>query len=271
MKIVRRILAGIAILLSVLVILLCLVGIVGIWVSSRAVNAGVQDLLGGVQSAARFIENDVNRIDSGLEDLRSRIGTIEANLSKLSQNVIDQGVIRTLLPEEQDQALTAKVQSIQAAAVSSRDKLEAVKGMLLAISQLPFLNLPDPDYSRLQALKDQVNGLAADVQKSERLDPRVPRGHIRIHPAGQETAVSTVDQHIEYAQTQVAQFHAKLQAIDDRAARLMTTLPFFLTIGSGGHQPDSGLDHLRAIRPHSPVLENRARLAQSLIPRQNKH
>src|SRR5262245_61159967 len=101
-----------AILLCSLVLLLTLCGVVGVWATNFIASSLVVEVSVAVESSSQSVQRAVLRLDTGIEDLRAEVQQVSAAVTQVSQNVTDEGLVRTLLPEateERLQATTARV------------------------------------------------------------------------------------------------------------------------------------------------------------------
>src|SRR4030043_341512 len=99
-KTAHRVWYGIAMFLSGLV-LLCVVGIVGVWVTERTLANTVVQVLDAVGNVTGSLRQATDGLDQKLERMQAASTFISTASVKLSQNVTDQGLILLLLPEEE--------------------------------------------------------------------------------------------------------------------------------------------------------------------------
>jgi hypothetical protein len=109
----KKILYTFVIGLSGLILLLCLVGIIGVWVVERPLSDAAVTTLKVVENSIALIRQSGSRVDSTLNVLQSKTAEITDASQQLSQNVTDKGLVMVLLPEAQEQALIETVSSVQ--------------------------------------------------------------------------------------------------------------------------------------------------------------
>jgi len=93
---------GLAIILSVLVILVSVAGVVGSWVGGSTLSAATVQVLLVVEGTADNMSTLVDGIDLRVAGLEETSLAIRDATDQLSQNVTDKGLVLTLLPEERE-------------------------------------------------------------------------------------------------------------------------------------------------------------------------
>jgi len=94
---------------------------------------------------------------------------ISTAAGQLSQNVTDQGLVMTLLPEEQEQKLVAAAQKVTDTFTAIKDVLAAGLEMYRTIDRMPFVSLPAPSQESIDSLGAgiaEVQATAAELRQS---------------------------------------------------------------------------------------------------------
>ena len=100
MKKSQRVFSVVSIVLCGLILVLCVGGLIGTWVIKGVLTDVTLDLLSGVEKITQASQSAIERVDLRLAKLIDLTGNIESATTQLSQNVADQGLVLTLLPEE---------------------------------------------------------------------------------------------------------------------------------------------------------------------------
>jgi hypothetical protein len=153
----RRIWYGIAIFLSCLVVVMSLAGIVGVWLTQNAVSNSVVQLLDSLSNITGNMRTTAQAVDQKLAELQDISSSIASASTTLSQQVVDEGLIKLLLPEEQVQKLTSTFASVKEAVSTLRDILTSVKTIYQTIDSLPFINLPALSQDQIDKFAGSVN------------------------------------------------------------------------------------------------------------------
>ena len=156
----RKIWYGIAIFLCCLLILVSVAGITGSWVVGRSLTSLSVQVLTIVDKTAgggRLVIDGVDEIAANVEEVSTSIG--EAS-DQLSQSVTDRGLILTLLPEEKEQELVAKVNELTESIDAVLEAVDEGLDLYLSIDALPFVSLPMPRQETL----DRLEQLSGEIQ-----------------------------------------------------------------------------------------------------------
>lgn len=166
----RRIWYAIAMFLSGLVLLLSVVGIVGVWITERALADTVVQVLDAVGNVTGSLRQATQGVDQKLERMQAVSTFISTASATLSQNVTDKGLILLLLPEEKEQNLVALAASVQETIGTLRDTLAAGLSIYHSIDRLPFVSLPAPSQEQVDKIastsgeiQSAVDGLKAEI------------------------------------------------------------------------------------------------------------
>jgi len=212
----RKILYGLGMFLSVVVLLASAAGIVGIWVlEPRAANSAVA-VLGVLENGAGSMRQAAQGIDQKLTQVQAISTQVSDASAKLSQNVTDQGLVKLLLPDQQEQTLTATTASVKDAFSGLRDKLADAVAIYKSIDQLPFVKLPGPSQKQV----DQFTASIADVQAT--VDQL--KSDITAFRAGASDRISKVTAGVDQLSSRLAQGRDQLATLDARLAAAQAAL-----------------------------------------------
>lgn len=129
-KILQRIWHIIVISLSVLVIVLCIGGIVGIWVLEAPVSSATVQILSAVEISAQTLRDGIASVDATIVKLEKPTIVLEASSELLSHIIEDKGLLLTILPTTKEQELTTAAQSVQEKLASTSDFMDSIKEMV---------------------------------------------------------------------------------------------------------------------------------------------
>lgn len=225
----RKILYSLVIALSGLIALLCVAGIIGGWaLESRAEKAAITALK-FVDNSAAVVRKAIARVDQPLATLETKTSEIAAAAQEVSQDVSDQGLVRTLLPEEKDQQLMAAADSLRDTFTEVHDTIGSGLSLYRTIDSIPFINLPSMSATQMDKIDggvSQAQALVATV-KSQIADAR-------SGAAGAIDKVTATVALLSGATGQVrdrlANTDAKLAALQALAVHLQQVVPTALVI-----------------------------------------
>ena len=224
-----RIFAGLTLFLCAIVLLISLAGIVGAWVAGRALTDASLALLDGIDRTAETAHQAIVRVNTGLAEVNGEVSSLEAVTTQLSQNVNDQGLVLTLLPQGREDALSAKVQQFVEEFNNVREVIVGAIDLYRALDALPFVDLPKPDSERVQTVANLASEIASTVKD---LNARITE--VRSNAAGAIAKVTdalgnTKDRLAKIA-TELNTLDAQLLAVQARAAQLRQTIPVAITV-----------------------------------------
>jgi hypothetical protein len=206
----RRIWYGIAMFLSGLILLLSLAGIAGVWITERTLANSVVQLISAVDHVTGSLRQATQGVDQKLERMQSVSTSISTASAKLSQQVIDEGLIRQLLPDEKEQNLVELSSSVKEAVGPLRDLLSAGLVIYRSINQLPFVSLPAPSQEQV----DQIGESAGEIQSAaDSLETEITA--IR---SGTGKQISKVGTGADLLTARLGQFRDRLASLDARLA-----------------------------------------------------
>ena len=212
----RRIWYGIAIVLSCLVVLLSVAGIVGVWVTQRAVSNTVVQLFDSVSNVTGSLRQTAQTVDQKLASMQDITSSISTASVSLSQQVADQGLINLLLPEEQTQKLSEFSISVKEAISTLRDTLTSIRGIYQTIDSIPFVNLPAPSQDQIDKLGESITTIQSAVDEVTNA--------ITAFRAGASEKISIVTQAVDQITGRLSDARSRLAELDTRLANVQDRL-----------------------------------------------
>ena len=146
----RKIWFGIAITLSVLILVISVAGLVGAWVVQNTLSDVTVSLLQTVYDSAGSLRQVIQKVDQGVGEVSQITAEVSQISSQISQNVEDQGLLLLLLPQEKEDKLVEGINSIQETLSTISEFLASIVEMYRAIDSLPFVDLPGPSLEQVE-------------------------------------------------------------------------------------------------------------------------
>lgn len=222
----RRVWAITAIIISVLVIILSVAGVAGTWLG-RGVAINVNDsLMAGVDQLAGKGREGTAKLESGVSEVQSAVDAVESAVDEAAQNISDQGLVLTLLPPEKEQKLIETTDNLRDTLSSITFAIGAAFDLYNALDDIPLINLPRPDESKVESLDDNiqdiqnsVDQLAADIQefrdgaasKVSEISAAVGEIYDRLERANQN--LSELDIYLADVQSQAQEWQSQFRTI----------------------------------------------------------
>jgi hypothetical protein len=220
----RKIWYAVAIALCGLVILLSSAFIVGDWIIQDTLSKTAVSLLQVVYDSAGGMRQVVQRVDQGAGEVRQISSEVSQVSLQISQNIEEKGLIALLLPEEKENQLAERINSIQETFSTIREVLASSLEMYRAIDSLPFVNLPG-------ASQEQITKVEAAIAQSQTdfAELRQSVQDFRTAAAGQvdrvTQAADKVTARMDELSGDMNNLDADLVALQEFATRMQTTIP----------------------------------------------
>ena len=161
----RKIWYGIAIFLCGLIILLSVAGIGVTWITKNALSVSISNLVDNLTIVTENIRTTMQRFDQKLASMQEVTNSISQASTTLSQKVGDQGLISTLLPEEQTTKLGDLSASVQDSIQNIRDTLATVRAVYQTVDQLPFIKLPGLSQDQIDKFQQSITTVQSTVDE----------------------------------------------------------------------------------------------------------
>lgn len=227
----RKLWYGIVIGLCILVLLLSAVGIVGTWLTTRALGDVAVAVLGVVDQAAGDVRSVLQRIDQPLAQMYDISTGIAGASAQIGQNVANQGLILTLLPEEKEQRLVELGGTVQDTVSGARDTLAAAMDLYRTIDRLPFVSLPQPIQEGAAAMETSAVETRAAVEQV-RQDIQGFRSGAADRIVRVEAGANQVAQNLDGQRQRIATLDANMVALQELAVELQGRVQTSLTVAA---------------------------------------
>ncbi len=188
------------------------VGLLLTWATTFAVITAVGLALAGVSQLAQVGRNGIQLVDSRLTRLEERVASVQESAERVSASVADRGVVMTLLPAEQEQAVEQAAQqavlafaNIRAAAEMASNTRNAVNGAVGVFTGRPATPTEGVLVTALDALASDAAALGENI---------------RDFRAGRAQRVDRVAEAASRLGTRVGEARAGLAELDRRLADL---------------------------------------------------
>ena len=156
---------GAVITLSSLALLLCALGVVGAWVLQSKLSDTTVALLQTAENVAGRAQQVIAQVEDPLGEIQQISVKVAEVSTKLSQNVQDEGLLKLLLPPEQEQKLVNLATKIQDTLATIHEVLSSAADLYQAIDSMPFLSLPTPGLEKVRAVEQSVSDIRLTIEE----------------------------------------------------------------------------------------------------------
>jgi hypothetical protein len=229
MKTLKRVLAVVGIVLSILVLVVSLAGIVISWTAGGALKDVSDKILTGVERGLDVTDDALNRVDDRLSGARANINTVEEAVTQVGEDIEETNFALLLIEETVGEELLPKIESAQETLNTIRASVVAFNNTLEAANEIPFVSVPtltdelDAASERAAESKSAVDEMktALKVAKSGTVDGAV--GAIT-----QRT--SKIDSAMEELQGDVADYQANITVVRDDVSSLKSRIRLWIDV-----------------------------------------
>jgi hypothetical protein len=131
------------------------------WVAFSAAGNMLVNLFEAAEKATTVADQALTQVDNAMISFATQANALSADVAQVGQDVADQGVIKTLLPPEQEAALTDKVDEVKQTMGQVKTAIDSVRSIMQAIKAIPFIQTPELDDSLLAKLDKTIQ----DIEK----------------------------------------------------------------------------------------------------------
>lgn len=223
----KKILYALVIAMSGLMMLICIAGVIGVWLVEDPIADASVSVLKVVENSSHVIRQANNRVDRTLAVMEVKTTDISNSSQQLSQNVNDKGLVMVLLPEEKELQLTETARSVFDTYNEIRESIAQGLDLYRSINRIPFVSLPGPS-------EDQMEKLDSGTAQIQALVPKL-RSEITDIRSGVTGAIDKVSatadlltKEIGLARDAIAQVDSSLAALEALSIRLQQIIPVIL-------------------------------------------
>jgi uncharacterized phage infection (PIP) family protein YhgE len=234
MKLLERVLAVIMMVLSILLIIVLVAGIVGSWMTNKALSDATVEILSGVDTVLGGTEQALTRLDTAVGNARDRVDAFQGDVVSAGDNFVENPVILTALSERLDLGIGPALEKVREAVQTIRETVMAVQNTIQALNSIPFISVGGSvaDEGQLQALSDSVTDLTAGIQEI--------RDGIREAKVGAATEVvlsfgagtSKLDAGLDSIETTVSGYGTQVSTLRTQVSDLKSAITLWLDVTS---------------------------------------
>ena len=225
---IRKILAWVLIVLSVLALILSLSGIIAIWVYRESGTREALDRLGQVENELRLGQTALGTAREELERSLSILDSTEAALNQFTQN--DPQAFFKDVQTTLDDELRPELETARERLINARDTLENVRVVVFGLNIVPFIQVNIPD----QTLTDLIDSADALESRIGEIGDLAEQASTLFEDAsalfGGDLAETRAS--LEGFLAEVTLYERKLSGWRDQAAEVREALPVWINTAS---------------------------------------
>ncbi|MEJ2211052.1 MAG: hypothetical protein P8129_18715 [Anaerolineae bacterium] len=224
MQIVKRILAVVVMVVSILVLVLGLAGIAGTWIVRARVHTAVVDIVTGAEARAANVQQGLDQLDTALTQAHDQVAAVEQEVLALGADLDQNQPLLTAISDKLGLDLAPLVDRAREIMATIRETAAAMNSIVETVNALPFISKPIPELEALNELAQKVEAFETDVQNLRTtIDQRrreiiggavslitTPASQIRGTLAEMQSTVSGYSQEVDTVQAGLSRFRSAI-------------------------------------------------------------
>ena len=229
MRILKRIVAVVIMVTSVLVLVLGLAGIAGTWMVRSRLDDGLGRIMTAAEAEAVGAQQELDRLDAALAQASTQIAAVEQEVQALGTDLDQNKPLLTALTDRLDVDLAPLAARAREMMDTIRETVAAVNSVVETINALSFVSKPIPELENLNALAEEIDSFEAEVQNLrltiEQRRSEVIAGGVSIvtNPAAR------IRGGLDRAQATVSGYSQRLGTLQENLSALGATVGQWLT------------------------------------------
>lgn len=229
MQTLKRILAAVVIVISVLLLVLSLAGIVGTWILRAQLAEDLVRVATAAETQAAAVRQGLDRLDTALSRARDEVAGVEQDVQAFGTDVEENKPLLASISGVLGAQLSPLVDSAREIMAGVREAVAAVNSAIEAINALPFVSVPTPELVGVKKLAQDVEAFRTQVQE---LRAAVDQRRIEIIQGATSlitTPASQIHSTLDEMQTSVSGYSRQLGAIEERLSVFKSSIGGRLT------------------------------------------
>lgn len=231
MEILKRILAILAILISVVFIVACLVGVFFSWSINAPITNALTGALTGVERVLTAADNGLERVNTRLAEAQTNVDTIEERVETAGETLSETSVVYQVLDRTVGDELFPKVAAAGETIVTIRDSVVAFNETLESLNGIPFVEVPTLT-ENLETAAQRMETVQSDVEET-RAELRAIREEAISKPVTAITDRTTrISDGLEAAQTALSGTQINIDDNLESIGRIQARVPGLIDLVS---------------------------------------
>jgi uncharacterized phage infection (PIP) family protein YhgE len=227
----KKIWYGVVITLSALMLLFSAVGVVVTWVMQSKLSDTTVSLLLAAENATVRVRQVIAQVEGPLGEIKQVATKVAEASSKLGQDVQNEGLLKLLLPPEQEQKLVNLATKVQDTLATIQEVLSTVDNLYQAIDQMPFVSLPAAGFEKVRDVQQSITEIRIAIEELRGRVAEIRAG--AVDKIGLVTEVATrISDRITEAQGNLAALDAELEGFQQKLAGVRSAVPTVFAIAA---------------------------------------
>jgi len=210
----KRILASFVMIASALGLVLCLAGVIGVWLVNGPLTDSLTGLLDSAESVLIFSQTQLDEMDSSLAEIQSILAGVEQAANQAGEQLEEVSLTHRLLSNLIGVELAPKIEATAAVVKTIRGTIISVDNTLTTANSIPFVSVPTLPMEQLFAIDQQMQEMVAEVKSMAKTVDTLETGAIDRTTKLITTKTERVDALVEQVRTPIRNFNAGLADVE---------------------------------------------------------
>jgi hypothetical protein len=226
MKVCKRLIAGLAVFLAALGLLVSVVVGVGVWVVKEPATQRATHIFERIEAALDLADQGLDHVKTSLARAAERLDRVKEEQRQLAQEPRKAGAAQRFLARTVQRAIVPELGNASEKLHTVAEAAVVVNSILEDVGNLPFLDVAGLDVGRLTELNSRLAEVGpAAWELSRLLGDSDPESEEKA--AGAQ--LSKVEQTLQTLRALIADYEPRLKQVRDQTAQLKSwTLPWIL-------------------------------------------
>lgn len=163
MNTTKRILASFVMIASVLGLILCLAGVIGVWLVNGPLTDSLTGLLDSAETVLVFSQTQLDEMDSNLAEIQGILVGVEQAANQAGEQLEESNLTYRLLSNLIGVELAPKIESTAGVIKTIRGTIISINDTLTTANSIPFVSVPTLPMEQLSAIDRQMQAMVAQV------------------------------------------------------------------------------------------------------------
>jgi len=244
MEIFKRILAWVVIVISALGLILCLVGIIGVWVANTSLTDSLTGIFAQVDDVLVSSGERVTNIKTNLIEVQDTLAQLDKIIVEAGDQLTENSPTLTFVSNTVGTKLQPKIETTAEVFSTLRETVISVNMTLETVNKMPFVSVPMLPMEELSTIDQQMQDMVVSVralgeaikEKEASLIERTmeaftnPIGRLSTLVEKVLTPVEKLDSTFQRVETAVVTTNERIPALIDWWSVLITFVLFWFVL-----------------------------------------
>lgn len=232
MRTLKRVLAIVVMIISVLMLVLSLAGIAGTWIARGQLATSMESIVAAAGGRAEAVQQGLDRLGDTLAQAAGEVDAVEQEAQRFGADLEQNKPLLTAVSDKLGLELSPLVDKAGEIVATIRETVAAVNSIVEGVNALPFVTSPVPEPEALNKLSQDLDTLVAEVQDLrtaiDRRQGEIVQGAVALitMPASQIGAT------LEGMQAGVAGYSREIDRLQEGLSSLQSAVERGLTWGA---------------------------------------